>query len=289
MEYKVGLVLSGGGGKGAYEYGVLKALDKLDISKKISGVSGTSIGALNGLMFAMNDLNSCKQVWEDGKVRREVKIYNNKNNFIQAVDKKAHSLFYKLKNRVVGKNNLMAIDNIKKQAFLSTQRLHSLIYKYLDLERIKETGCICYCCCHNVTKKQATYFRINDYLNKDDVIKICCASASIPVLFKPIEFYKEKYQDGGLSDNTPIKPLYDEGFNFIIVVRLNNYFEDVSKEFPNAKIITIYPKYGLGGFRDGTLNFYSDAIEQRIKQGEEDTLNFFSSYKKILEELRSVK
>ena len=44
------VVLSGGGGKGAYQIGVWKALRKLNYDYKI--VTGTSIGAINGLMMA---------------------------------------------------------------------------------------------------------------------------------------------------------------------------------------------------------------------------------------------
>lgn len=44
---KYGLVLSGGGSKGAYESGCMKALQELGYHFDI--VTGTSIGALNGL------------------------------------------------------------------------------------------------------------------------------------------------------------------------------------------------------------------------------------------------
>ena len=49
---KIGLVLSGGGGKGAYELGVWKALKELNLNKYISVFSGTSIGAFNAALFA---------------------------------------------------------------------------------------------------------------------------------------------------------------------------------------------------------------------------------------------
>ena len=53
---KIGLVLSGGGGKGAYELGVWKALVDLGVSEYISVFSGASIGAFNSILFAMNDI-----------------------------------------------------------------------------------------------------------------------------------------------------------------------------------------------------------------------------------------
>ena len=48
---KLGLVLSGGGAKGAYQVGVMKALVELGITQ-IDGIAGASIGALNGAVLA---------------------------------------------------------------------------------------------------------------------------------------------------------------------------------------------------------------------------------------------
>ncbi len=49
----VGLVLSGGGAKGAYQVGVLKALNELNI--QVDAVAGASIGSLNGAIIAAAD------------------------------------------------------------------------------------------------------------------------------------------------------------------------------------------------------------------------------------------
>ena len=46
----VGLVLSGGGAKGAYQVGVVKAL--LSLGTRVDAVAGASIGALNGALLA---------------------------------------------------------------------------------------------------------------------------------------------------------------------------------------------------------------------------------------------
>ena len=62
---KIGLVLAGGGGKGAYELGVWKALRDLGISKYISVFSGTSIGAFNAVLFAMDDIKKAEQLWDE--------------------------------------------------------------------------------------------------------------------------------------------------------------------------------------------------------------------------------
>ena len=48
---KIGLVLSGGGAKGAYEIGVWRALEVLEVTDLIDGIIGTSVGALNAVLL----------------------------------------------------------------------------------------------------------------------------------------------------------------------------------------------------------------------------------------------
>lgn len=62
---KIGLVLAGGGGKGAYELGVWKALKQLNLTKYISVFSGTSIGAFNSVLFAMDEMEKADKLWEE--------------------------------------------------------------------------------------------------------------------------------------------------------------------------------------------------------------------------------
>ena len=61
---KIGLVLAGGGGKGSYQIGVMKALHQLDLLKKIEGVAGTSVGALNAALFLNEDIHVAERMWE---------------------------------------------------------------------------------------------------------------------------------------------------------------------------------------------------------------------------------
>lgn len=56
-----GLVLSGGGGKGAYEVGAMKAL--IEAGVKINAVSGSSVGALNAALLATYDIKSIIEIW----------------------------------------------------------------------------------------------------------------------------------------------------------------------------------------------------------------------------------
>ena len=56
-----GLVLGGGGARGAYQIGVLMALNELGY--KYNVVTGTSVGALNALLLGMNKFELLKEIW----------------------------------------------------------------------------------------------------------------------------------------------------------------------------------------------------------------------------------
>lgn len=62
-EKEYGLVLEGGGAKGAYQIGAWKALKEAGI--RIKGIAGTSVGALNGALICMGDLEKAESLWEN--------------------------------------------------------------------------------------------------------------------------------------------------------------------------------------------------------------------------------
>lgn len=61
----IGLILCGGGALGAYEMGAWKAIRESGLEKRITGVSGTSIGACNTAIFLNGDLEKGMKIWED--------------------------------------------------------------------------------------------------------------------------------------------------------------------------------------------------------------------------------
>ena len=60
---KKALVLGGGGARGAYEVGVWKALE--EIGESFSMVVGTSVGALNGALYAQGDYEKAEALWKN--------------------------------------------------------------------------------------------------------------------------------------------------------------------------------------------------------------------------------
>lgn len=63
---KRALVLAGGGAKGAYQSGCIKALQELEYDFDI--VTGTSIGALNGLLVVQKDYQALYELWDNIKI-----------------------------------------------------------------------------------------------------------------------------------------------------------------------------------------------------------------------------
>lgn len=61
---RVGLVLCGGGFKGAYQIGVWKALREIGF-QKFDVIAGSSVGALNAVLVANGDVEAAERVWQE--------------------------------------------------------------------------------------------------------------------------------------------------------------------------------------------------------------------------------
>ena len=62
-KHKIGLVLGGGGAKGAYQAGALKAMKEANLIKNITYVSANSIGTINALMFMSDKIDESYDIW----------------------------------------------------------------------------------------------------------------------------------------------------------------------------------------------------------------------------------
>lgn len=62
---KIGVVLSGGMAKGAYQIGALRALNKFIPLNEIKYMSCSSIGVLNGYAYATGNLDRAEQMWKN--------------------------------------------------------------------------------------------------------------------------------------------------------------------------------------------------------------------------------
>ena len=270
---KIGLVLAGGGGKGAYELGVWKALDELKLTKYITVFSGTSIGAFNSVLFAMNDMKKADELWEEVTMDNLVPI--SKSELI----KRGIGLYIGGKNLQLAKKFL----NYKlEHGAIANDGAIEVVEKYLDFNKIKENNKICYAACTKLSDFSAKYFKINDF-DEETGKKIVLASASLPLIYDCTEVLGEKYIDGGIADNIPIQPVYGENCNIIIVVLLSKEVQVDRTLYPNSKLIVISPENLDENTITGTLNLNTDAKRIRIIEGYNDTINKLEPIKELFE------
>jgi NTE family protein len=248
MNHKWGLCLGGGGGKGAYQIGVFKALYEYGLMHSISAISGASIGAINELLIAGGNPEKAQKAWQE---------INMETVFSPDIDLILNS----------------------KPGFFSRKKMLELIDKYADINDIlgKNINLYANVTKHKDNKRIPVYYKLNT-LQKEDIIEIVTASSALPLIYESVTYKGEELEDGGLTDNIPVKPLYDEGLGHIIVVGLNpDAKKDLSK-YENVDFIEIYPSITLGDLAQGTLNFSEVAVEFREKLGYKDAVRALKVY-----------
>lgn len=267
MKNEIGLVLSGGGAKGAYQIGVFKALEEYNLKKYITGISGTSVGALNTALFVCSNAARAEEIWKN--VKQSDLLHFNSEEFIDNLfNDNLDFLLHEVLKRFIpicNKAKLIMFSRYYKRiifnygGLFSQDKLNQMLNNDIDIDvALFNKYDIFSTACNNVTdffSKTAEYHSWNDK-TKSEVIDIILGSSAIPF------FYPKRLNymcDGGLADNTPIKPLYDIGYrNFIVVYllnknnkTLNKLIEEEKRNFPDAKIIRIMPTNI--NFNDGLL------------------------------------
>lgn len=190
---KIGLSLGGGGAKGAYQVGVLKALEEFNLLESIKMISGVSIGALNAYFYlGSGKVQSVYDAWQYGI---------NNNPF---------------------KDKLLPWDK-EKRGFYSFDIVRKMADKYSSLEVFKNNGKEFYVVLTKVNEPQLRYLLRKSlrektvvYLNdKENPLEYVISSAAIPIVFGFHKIDDDYYIDGGFSDNNPIDVLIDNGAKII--------------------------------------------------------------------------
>lgn len=112
--------------------------------------------------------------------------------------------------------NLMkfATITIPRDGLLGIENLRKVLETSLRAKTFQELQIPFYCNATNLNEGIAEYF------HEGELIKKVIASASIPVLFKPIYINNTTYTDGGVIDNFPVYPIQDKT-EHIIGVHVN--------------------------------------------------------------------
>ncbi len=244
---KVGLVLAGGGGRGSYELGVWKYLAEIGLTKRISVISGSSVGALNAVLLNLCDFKTAETIWT-------TQLENNILDF-KSPTKRTGAIF-------------------------SREGLYRIMDQFVDFSRLPDLKKKIYATCFNVNSVRAESFCLNNF-DVDTVKKLLCATSAIPVVFQGEMIFGNYYVDGGWGDEVPVKPLLDEGCTDAIVVNLDRrYHVDYSELGINT--IVIHPTSDLGGNLRGLLDFSASGAEKRMQLGYEDSRNRYAPILKTL-------
>lgn len=246
------LILAGGGGKGAYEIGVWKAMRELGMDKKIRAVSGASVGGLNGALFVQGDYDRARRIW---LTMNAEKILDSGKTTL-AEDLKAF----------VEQWPVIDVESMLKEGIFSRDGLIQIIRQELDVNKVAESGLPCYLACFNVTYNLMDYINVTG-MTQNDMETILLATSALPGIFGPVKFGKSLYLDGGLKDNVPVRPLYNAGYRDFLVVHLSRRSIVDQEEFPGASMVQIIPSQDQGDFVTGTLDFSAEGAKRRMDQG----------------------
>ena len=250
---KLGLVLSGGGSKGAYEIGVYAALKYL--KKDINIVTGTSVGAINGVFVAQKDLKGALKFWD----HVNFKTIFDENEFPPIENEKLSKIYMQYAKSFINEGGLdiYKMKNIFDDYFKASRFYNSNI----------DYGLITY----NFSKNKPVIKTKKD-LTKDNIKDYVLASASCYPAFKPYLINNEMHIDGGYYDNLPINLAIDLGATEIIAVDLRAIGFKKKIKDKTVNVTYIAPRNKIGSF----LVFDKTQARKAIKLGFNDTMKTFN-------------
>ncbi len=266
---KLGIVLDGGGGKGAYQIGVWKYLKESKLYNSISAISGTSVGGLNSCLFALDEYNLAETIWTQ---KIQDKILSIDIDIKEICGKIA--LQFGIQNFVPGASIISFFTMLSTSGCFSRKGLIEIIDEYIDLNELSKMEFPIYATCVELPLFETRYFKLNGY-DTETIKKILLATSAIPIIFPKEEIEGKYYYDGGIKDNSPITPLYEEGCTDIIVIHLKA--DEILKDRrEGVNIYEICPQEDLGNFFKGTLDFSTECAYRRIEQGYRDAKEILS-------------
>ena len=212
---KVGLVLGGGGARGLAHVGVLKVFQENDI--KIDVITGTSMGALIGALFAQNP----DADWVENRVNTFIKskkfVQAGKNYFKHQRNFEPQDLLQQLtreiKKRVI--INLAA----HRKSLMKGERLQLAVNELIQEGKIEDTQIPFACSAADLKYGETVVF------DKGDIRFALTASAAIPGFIPPVEYNGRLLVDGSVCDNFPVEAAHNLGADFIIASNVSLHMD----------------------------------------------------------------
>lgn len=206
---KIGLVLGGGGARGAAHVGVLRQLEAMRIP--IDAVAGTSMGAIIGGLYASGtSADEIAQIlaeidWEDAfrndQPRPDLSFRRKEDDFSFLID---FDLGFRQGRFLIPKGVIYG----QKQ----NRIFRALLWPHITVNDFDDLP---------IPYRAVTTDIINGetkVMDSGSLINAMRASMSIPGLFPPVEVQGHQLVDGGISNNLPIDVVREMGVDILIVV-----------------------------------------------------------------------
>ena len=231
-----GIVLEGGGARGSYQIGAWKALREAGI--KIRGIAGASVGALNGALICMDDLEKAEEIWENIRYSQVIDVDDDVIETVKKLDLKSLDLVKVAEDA----------KKILKDKGLDITPLKNLIESVVDEDKIRSSDRELYLTTYSVTDRELLVLNAKD-IPDGEIGDMLLASAYFPA-FRNDKLGGKRYLDGGGWNNVPINILLEHDYKDILVIRIYGlgYDSERTTEIPEDVHVThIAPRQALGG------------------------------------------
>ena len=258
-----GLVLEGGGTKGAYQIGAYRALRELGMEFK--GVAGTSIGALNGAYIVQDNIDIMEEIWTKHNYTHFMNIDEETYNNVKNVDFTPKNM-----NMVIS-----LINKARKNEGIDISPLRNLIESTLTEDTLrksnKDFGLVTVMWDGKIIPRPMF---LQD-IPKGKLVDYLIASSSLPI-FKLDKLDDKLFLDGMFHNNLPVSLLKEKGYEDIVVIRLlDDIFGKINlNNHKDINMKVIVPSEYLGG----CLNMDPDNVRKNIKLGYLDAMKTFNRY-----------
>lgn len=276
MAKKVALVLSGGGFKGAFQVGAIKALQENwtgivgdDRPFRFDIVAGVSVGALNGLLVSQEKYDDLYTLWNKVATDGVGVIYESK--FIDTqpdhsvlypkpkftitwdavksiFPKTTKNLLWKLIFNRKGLAKTLKEELRSFKSLANNEPLRRLITKYAVVKNIKHTLFMC----GYVSLDNGKYYspNQNEFATDDDLLNAVVASTAMPIVWPPVPNINLKggaslknTVDGGLVNVSPlsdvISVISDSKDDYLVIVVNCNSGSIAKEDFSEKNIAQI--------------------------------------------------
>ena len=209
---RIALTLEGGGARGLYHIGVIKALEENEIP--IDYISGTSMGAIIAALYAsgysveeMEALATSGEVekWVSGKIDDRYKFFYNERENTPSM----FSIYADMQRDTL--NTRSSLNLALPHSFINTSQIDMALVELFSAASAKAGGDFdrlmipMRAVATDMTRHEAVVYR------RGDLPFVVRASMSYPILFRPVTDDQGRVLvDGGVYNNFPWQPLEED-------------------------------------------------------------------------------